>query len=340
MACYTFILGVIVVSGFINLSAANKDTCDLYAAVGESLTLQSFVERLASTDVLRWTHNSTIIFYRERGRVSVGRSEDISASGSLLQRNLKHSSAGIYEAHALSPNGTLIKSWRGRLCMMDKVQKPQLSYSCDFKSNAVNLNCFVAKPQGLTFSWTLDEKTLTSETKQTLSISLTQLKGERSFTCSVSNKVSKERSDSVRPSCVSPSPAPPKMLCFTSKTIIAALAGGAGLFLLLLIIVIILCCCHRRSTTRVRLRDQGELRMLSLKKQECDAISPEYETMHPAEDSPPPSPKPSPRVSYQNISQPEILTDSTPPQLSAAAEGQKPSPIPKPRTKNPQIQNV
>ncbi|XP_039663433.1 SLAM family member 9-like [Perca fluviatilis] len=315
MACFTATLGVIILVGFINLSAANKDTCDLYAGVGQNLTLPFVYDGLANSHLLRWTHNNTIIFYREKGRVSVGKIEDISAAGSLSLKNLQFSSAGTYQANLLNPNGTLTKTWTHRLCMMDKVSKPQLTYICDPKSSAVNLNCHVAYPQGLVFSWTLDEKTLTSETRQTLSISLAQLKGERRFTCSVANKVSKEKSDTVRPTCKGPPP--PTLFCFTSTTVVAVLAGGASLILLLLIIIIILCCCHRRIKTQMRRRDKGELRMLSLKKRESDSISPEYETMHPNE-----------------------YTENRPAQLSIDSEGQQPSPVPKPRTKTPQTPNI
>ncbi|XP_045893014.1 T-cell surface antigen CD2-like [Micropterus dolomieu] len=292
---------------------------------------------LTNLHLLKWTHNRTIIFYKDQGRVPVGKPEDITHTGSLILKNIQPSSVGTYQVDVLHPNRTMAETWTGHLCMMDKVSKPQLTYHCDVKSSAVNLNCNVAKPQGLLFSWTLDEKTLTSETRQTLSISLAQLKGEKSFTCSVTNKVSKEKSDSVRPTCESPSPS---LLCFTSKTVVAVLAGGAGLLLLLLVIIIILCCCHRCNKTQMRSRDKVGLRMLSVSKLEPDSISPDYETMHPTEDSPPLSPEPSPRACYENVSQPEAQTENRPPQLSTAAERLQPSPVPKPRTKSPQTLNI
>ncbi|XP_051238382.1 SLAM family member 6-like [Dicentrarchus labrax] len=337
MASFTA-LGLFILLEFINLSAANKDTCELYAAVGQSLTLPLNYNRLENSHVLKWFHNDTIILYREKGKVSIGKPADVSATGSLSLKSLLFSSAGVYEANVLNPNGTLALSWTGRLCMMDKVSKPQLTYRCDFKSSAVNLNCYVDKPQGLVFSWTLDEKTLTSETRQTLSISLAQLKGERDFSCSAANKVSTQKSDTVRPTCKSPSPSPPPLLCFTSKTVLAVVAGGAGLILLLITIIIILCCCYSCKKNQMRLKDKGGLRMLSLSKREPDSISPDYETMHPSKDSPPVSPEPPPRTCYESVSEPE--TESRPPQLSTAAEGQQPSPVPKPRTKSPQAPNI
>ncbi|KAI3370652.1 hypothetical protein L3Q82_007215 [Scortum barcoo] len=337
MGSFAATLSVIILSGFVNLSAANKDTCDLYAAVGESLTLPFVYNGLTNSHVLRWTHNSTIIFYREKGIMSFGKTKDITATGSLLLKDLQFSSAGNYQADVLNPNGAPARNWTGRLCIMDKVSKPHLTYVCDSKSGAVILNCNVAKPQGLVFSWTLDEKILTSETRQTLSISLAQLKGER-FTCSVANKVSTEKSDIVRPSCKSPPP--PTVLCFTPKTVVAALAGAAGLILLLLVIIIVLCCLRRRNKTQMRRGDKGELMMLSVQKREPDSNSPEYETMHQAEESPAPSPEPSPKACYESVSQPEGQTQNRLPQPSTAAEGQQPSPVPKPRMKTLQTANV
>uniref|UniRef100_A0A672JLW4 Ig-like domain-containing protein n=1 Tax=Salarias fasciatus TaxID=181472 RepID=A0A672JLW4_SALFA len=236
MACFAATFAVVVLLGFISVSADKKDACDVYAAVGQSPVLPFSYEKLTSSHVLRWTHNNTIVFYRQ-GRVSVGKPDDVSAAGSLQLRNVKFSSAGAYRADALQPNGTLAKTWAGRLCVVDKAPKPEVRYVCDFKFSAVNLDCVVAKPEGLAFSWTLDKKTLPGETRQAMRISLNQLKGERSFTCSVVNRASQETSDTVHPACKSPPP--PPLLCFTDKTVKAAAAGGAALVLLLITIIVV-----------------------------------------------------------------------------------------------------
>ncbi|XP_041651840.1 uncharacterized protein si:dkey-11f4.20 [Cheilinus undulatus] len=340
MAIVSAVFGAIFLLGSINLSAAKTDTCDFYAAVGQSLTLPFIYNGLTTSHVLRWTHNSTIVFYRQQGRVSVGKQADITPTGSLILKNLQPSSAGVYQANVLLPNGTFSKTWSGQLCMMEKAPKPKLTYSCDFKASAVKLNCDVAKVQGLVFSWTLDEKTLTSETRQTLSISLAQLKGERSFTCSVENKVSKERSDIVRPTCKAPLPSPPPLVCFKPAVVVAVLGAGATLILLLLITIAVLCCRNKFRKNQMRPEDTGAIRMLPVIKQEQDSISPEYETMHPNEDDSPAILEPSVRECYENVSQPEAQSENKPPQLSTAAEGQQPSPVPKPRRKGPQMQNI
>lgn len=325
MACFI----AIVLLGFINLSAGNKDSCVLYAAVGQSLILPFSYTGLTNSHVLRWTHNNTIVFYRQQGRVDVGKPEDVSPAGSLSLKNIRPSSAGTYQANVLhSLNNSLAKTWTGRLCIIDKVSTPQLSYTCDFESNAVNLHCYIAKAEGLVFSWTLDTKTITGETRQTLSVS-TEAKGERTFMCSAANEVSKEYSNAVHPVCKGPTP--PPLLCFTTKTVMIVVPAVVALICLLLVTVIALCCRYKRIKTQMRLRD---VRMVSLNNQEAVSISPEYETMHATEDLPSPCPQPSPRALYKNVSQPGDQTENLLPPLSAAAGGQQPSPVPKPRTKN------
>ncbi|XP_034444964.1 T-cell surface antigen CD2 [Hippoglossus hippoglossus] len=319
MACFA----VIILSGFISISAA-KEACDHYAAVGQSLTLRLDFKGLKNTHGLSWYHNAKILFDRQGGKVIVGKPGDVSATGDLQLKNLQFSSAGIYHADY----GISKEDWS--LCVMDKVSKPQLTYVCDFKSSTVNLNCDVSKPQGLDFSWMPDD---TSSTRQTLSVSF---KEQRSFTCSVGNNVSSARSDTVRPTCTHPSPSPPNLLCFPSKTVVAAVAGGVSLILLLIVIVIVLCFYYRCNKTQKGLREKGAVRMLSVNMREPD-ISPDYETMNPTENPPPPSPKPPPRVCNQNVPPPEAQTGNGLLQLSTVAERQPPSPVPKPRTKTTNI---
>uniref|UniRef100_A0A3B4F9R6 Ig-like domain-containing protein n=1 Tax=Pundamilia nyererei TaxID=303518 RepID=A0A3B4F9R6_9CICH len=297
------------------------------------LTLPLAYERLTNSHILRWAHNNTVIFYRQ-GKVSTGKPEDITSKGSLVLKKILFSSQGIYQGHVLHPNNTSAKTWTGRLCVLDKVSKPQLSYSCDFSSMAVNLNCHVTKPEGLVFSWTLDKETLKSETKQTLSISFIDLKAERSFTCDVANKISKASSDKVRPTC-------PPLLSFKRQTVMAVLAGGGGLILFLLFVIVGLCCLLRRDKSQTSPRDKGELRMLSLQKQESHSVSPEHKNNHPTEVvTPPLIPQPSPRTYYQNVPQLEVQTENSPSLMYEVPDRPQPSPVPKPRTRNLQQVNT
>lgn len=332
--------GLIILFGSIDISAAKTDCCDIHAAIGIRLRLPFVYERLVNTEKLEWLHNDTVIFQQNKeGKVSVGKPDDI-CNGSLELKNPKFTSAGIYQAKVYNASGTLIKEWRSFVCIMESVPKPTLKYVCDEKSQAVQLNCYIAKPQDLTYSWTMDEKLLTGETKDTLSMSLSSLKAKHSFSCRVTNRVSHERSATVHPGCKSSSPLQTNLWCFQSKTVMAVLAGGGGLILILFIIIIALCCCQRRNKSLTR-RGKEEPRMLSLSKRESEPASPDYETMHTAEICPPPpSPKHSLKASNHNAPGNAPVTEGGSLHLTPATEAQTPSPVPKPRTKRPQTPNV
>ncbi|XP_075997952.1 hepatic and glial cell adhesion molecule-like [Genypterus blacodes] len=328
MACFAAAVLLICLFGFVNLSGA-KDACDLYGTVGQSVTVPYVYEVMTNTDQMRWTHNKTIVFYRELGRVTVGKPTDVSVNGSLLLKNLKFSSAGIYQVVVLNRTGAFANRWMGQLCVQAKVSKPEVKFVCDTKASIVMLTCNVAQSQGLEFSWTLDEKVVRSETKQTMTVALARLKGDNNFTCSVANKVSNEKSSTVRLPCKSPTP--PPLVCFPRKTVLAALAGGVCLILILIIIiVVIVCLCRRRNKALISLNVDQVLQL-----NECEqpfSTSPDYEIMNA---TPTPSPAPSPRPSNSAIPQFESQPSGKLEELSAPAEVKEPSPVPKPRRKAP-----
>lgn len=325
MACFVPLL--VVLTGLADLLAVNG--CDFYRGVGQDLTLPFIFDRLDLSHVLRWTHNTTILFYRQRGYVSVGNATDVSLAGSLWLKDLQLSSSGDYRVIVLHPNNTqAAAAWSRRVCVLDSVPKPDLSYLCDFSASSVTLNCHVAKAQGVEFSWVVDGKFSTAKT-QTLSVSLAKGKVGMSFVCSAANIVSRESSGTVRPLCQRPLPTPSGPYCFSMKTVQAVFAGGVGLLVLLLTIIVILCCRRQRRGPRGE-GNGGEIRMRDLRK----AQEENYEVML--------SPK-EPQLQnsehcYLTVPQPE---DPTPNRLPPCpGEGQRVSPVPKPRTKSPQTANV
>lgn len=340
MVRFAYLLGVTFLSAFTDLLAANN--CDLYAARGQSLALPFSFHGLHKLHVVRWTHEKQIVFYREKGLVSKGREANVTANGTLLLSNLQASAAGLYQVNVLHPNGTPADSWSGRLCVEERVLKPQLVYNCDLQSAIANLDCLVANPRGLVFLWALDGRLLESERGQRLSVSLAKLKGHGSFTCSVANKVSIAESDGVLPACKSPLPPPPRpnLLCYTPVTVRAVLAGGVCLILLLLTIVIVQCCRSTKSS-RARPTEKQEMGMVAISQEQPRSIGPEYETMHSMAASPPPSPQPSAKICYNRVSQLNSAEDgNSSSHLLATAEVKQPSPVPKPRTKTPLLPNT
>lgn len=322
MACFVPLLAVL--TGLAALPAVNG--CDFYRGVGQDLTLPFIFDRLDLSHVVRWTHNKTIVFYRQQGYVSVGNATDVSLVGSLLLKDLQLSSSGEYKVIVLHPNNVQAAAWSRHVCVLDSVPKPDLSYLCDFSASSVALNCRVAKAQGLAFSWVVDGKFLTTKA-QTLSVSLAKVEVGMSFMCSVANAVSRESSGTVRPLCQRSPPTPSGPYCFSLRTVQAVFAGGAGLLLLLLGIIVILCCCRQRRGERYggESREMRDLRNMQEMDREV-TLSPKEPQLQNSEHC------------YLTVPQPE---DPTPNRLPACPEeGQRASPVPKPRTKSPQRANV
>ncbi|XP_072292027.1 uncharacterized protein [Eucyclogobius newberryi] len=315
------------------ISAAKKETCDLHAAIGIRMTLPFVYEKLANTEKLVWRHNHTVIYQRDKGKVSDGKPDDITASGSLVLTNPKLTSAGVYQAQVFNMTGALMKTFNSFLCVMEKVPKPTLTYNCDPKS--VRIYCHTVKAQDLRYSWTMDGKILKGEESSALTVASSKLQSKTSFSCSVSNQVSNEISDIVSPVCKSQPPSSQNLLCFQPKTVLAVVTGAGAVVIVLVIVIVALCCCRRRNKSPER-REKEEPRMLYLTQRETET---DYETMHVPESSQEPSPKPSPSADdRKTIPEPEAAGVCLQPALPT--QGQDPSPVPKPRTKRPHTPDI
>lgn len=325
---------LVLLMGPVDLLAANS--CDIYVAVGQDLELPFVYDQLDLSYVLRWTHNKSIVFYRQQSRVTVGNASDLSRTGSLKLRDLQFSSSGDYQVDVLDRNNTPAVRWLRRLCVLEWAPKPQLTSFCDFPTSTLQLNCQVAKPQAVEFSWAIDGKILTSEKKQKLSVSLAKIKASTSFTCKAANAVSWVNSDIVRHSCTMSTATQTGNYCFRLQTVQATFAGGAGLLLLLLAIIITLCCCRRQRQRPQEAKDGEAFRMRNARNvREAAAVVPEYEVMlSPA--------KPQGQSSEQDYYLPVPQAEDKPTNRHhpAAEEAERSSPVPKPRTKSPQMAKV
>lgn len=334
MACLPSLLVILIVS--VDLLAVNG--CDIYGTVGQDLVLPFIYDKLDRFHVLRWTYNKNIVFYKQQSRVSIGNATDVSPTGSLTLSNLQFSSSGDYQADVLDRNNKPVATWSRRVCVIDRVPKPQLSSLCDFPASALHLNCHVDKTQGVEFSWAIDGKFLTSEKKQKLSVSLTKMKAGMSFMCGVANAVSRENSDIVRHTCTSAAATQADHYCFRLQTVQAVFAGAAGLFLLLLTIIIITLCCRRQRQRPQGARDGEEFAMHNARnRQEPGSVNPDYETML---SSVQPQGQSSDQNYYATVPQAEDKPVTRLSQHLVVEEGQRSSPVPKPRTKSPQMAKV
>ncbi|CAL9696914.1 unnamed protein product [Knipowitschia caucasica] len=312
---------LLIFTTILDITSARKETCDLHAAVGIRLALPFVFESVIESEKVVWWHNSTVIYQQDKGKVSVGKPEDINHRGSLVLINPKLASAGDYEAKVYNLSGAELKTWKGFLCVMEKVPKPTLSYSCDQKS--VMFKCDTDKSQDLRYTWKMDDKVLAGETRVTLTLALSQLKSKNRFFCCVSNLVSNEISGIVSPVCNNPAATTQNLLCFRPQLVFAGLAGGVGVIIILVVAIVVLG-CHRRRNTIPKRRD---------KKSFSPQPQPDtdYETMTVPKDSPEPELELSLRADHQeSVHEAEAAGDSR----------VDPSPVPKPRTKRTNTQDL
>ncbi|CAL8359275.1 unnamed protein product [Lota lota] len=326
-----YLLLVLLLTTSFIFAGVSKETCDIHALVGQSLTLALDQKMLSMKDVLRWTHNKTVIFYRTSALVRTGKPTDVNAAGSLQLRGLSFSSAGDYKADVLNETGARINGWIGHVCVMEKVSTPEATFLCGSSGAVATLNCNVLNPRDVLFEWTHDGQLLKGETKPTLSVSLATFTGDKDFSCRVRNAASDAQSNAVRLKCKPPPPPPPpKIYCFKASTVMAAVTGGGGLILLLLIITIVSCYRQKKEAKPVH---QADLPMVPTTK--TDHVTSEYEIMHPSGDSRGLSPSPSPTAQGQDV----ILSVAKAQgglRTTSPEEKRGPSPVPKPRTKAPE----
>lgn len=326
---------LVILMGSLDLLAANG--CDIYGAVGQDLVLPFTYDRLDLSHVVRWVHNKKVVFYRQQGRVSPGNASDLSRNGSLTLRDLRFSSSGEYQVDVLHRDNTLAVRWSRRLCVQDRVSKPQLTSSCDFPTSTLQLTCQVARTEGVYFSWAIDGQFLPSEKKQKLNVSLAETKAGTSFTCSAANGISQEKSDIVRHTCTTSAAPQAGKYCFGLQTVQATFAGGAFLLLLLLAIIIALCCRRQRHRSPGA-KDREAFRMRNARNvREAGSVSPDYETMLPPAG---PQGQNGEQDYYLPVPQPQDKPADRPSNHPAAEEGKRYSPVPKPRTKTPQTTKV
>nr|QIQ49653.1 CD2-like protein [Oreochromis niloticus] len=231
--------------------------CDQYAATGSSCTV-SLKYKLKESDNLRWSRDTSVIFYRRNKKVTIGKDDDIDASGSLKLTQLTKDKSGNYTPEIYNADGQNVKDLPStRLCVLDHVQKPKVTVRCTGDKAKVTFTCNVIKSENnFPIKWFIvDKKMAEKETGKELTRPVKDVLNARFF-CNVSNHVSAEISQPVQQDCIKSSF--PETLFGISIWVFVG--GGAGIVLVLILIVII-CCIQTKRKRRLRLKDERELRL-------------------------------------------------------------------------------
>uniref|UniRef100_A0A8C9QTA2 Ig-like domain-containing protein n=2 Tax=Scleropages formosus TaxID=113540 RepID=A0A8C9QTA2_SCLFO len=204
----------------------NQEPCT-FKPVGGSATILLQSTNLDPALELIWKLNNTKIFQRKRGKVSMGNESDVTKEGSLKLRNLQLQHAGLYEAEVYDTKGKQVICKEAMLCVMERVSRPMLNYSCD---EDVVLTCHSDSQVGhVMFNWTRNSQVMEGEEGPTVTVPGRSGLGDM-FSCLVWNKASAESSSNVTIACEDPTPSytkdPSNLKSYRSNSSPAATSGN------------------------------------------------------------------------------------------------------------------
>ncbi|XP_076579925.1 T-cell surface antigen CD2-like isoform X2 [Chaetodon auriga] len=237
-------------------SKGSQASCDYSVAMNDDFTvpLHNAPQNL---NQLRWTHESTLIFYRRSDMILQGNAKDVLSNGSLRLTNLDKSKAGKYTPEVYTENGKAVPNLKSvTLCVFDRVPKPKVMFKC-LPPSSVKFTCTAGQNQDLKFEWVQDNNILDEVKGRTLEKTIKDV-GTHTISCKVSNSVSFLISAPVQHNCVQPGHDLPELIPGINSWIIVG--GGGGVVLLLIITVIVCCVCNRRKK-RMHVKDEEELRL-------------------------------------------------------------------------------
>ncbi|KAL4608503.1 T-cell surface antigen CD2 [Arapaima gigas] len=204
----------------------SREACIL-KAVGDDATIPLNFSHLAALDELIWKNDKMAVFRRKKNIVTKLDRCNVMEDGSLKLLNLTLRDSGWYEAEVYGFSGTQLKRTRAQVCVLERVSRPWLNYTCD--ENVV-LTCVSGGPsRPVTFSWTQNGNAVEGE--QGASIMLPGRSGHGDvFSCTARNEVSAESSNTVSVVCEHPTTSctrrPSNLKSDHSDTNPAASSGG------------------------------------------------------------------------------------------------------------------
>lgn len=243
-------------------SADPLKDCKYYATINKQFTVP--LNLPFKDDRLRWQHNSTYIYDSKHQTHTV----TVTENGSLTLTSVKNEDAGIYTSEILNAGGSLRNSKTVKLCVLESVQKPKVTFRCDASFKKVEFTCTVVHSQtkDVSFQWLAGDTKVANAHNKILQRNSQQL-ASNSFRCIVSNPASSETSDPVKQDCLK-SVSPDTGTKTDDDTLfgvdfwlmVGILAGGGGLVLVLMVATIV-CCSINRKKRRLQEKEEEELRL-------------------------------------------------------------------------------
>ncbi|XP_026060474.1 T-cell surface antigen CD2-like [Carassius auratus] len=331
MSC-KYCLLFLLLCGFAALSAA--EICKTDLLVGTSCTIKLPTKNIdKSVNEVKWVHlSSDAVVHRKGGTMRKpipGLTMDEDGSLTFQSVSLKYS--GKYTYTVFNNEGTQLDAGEKEIKVYANAPKPTVKINCD----VVTLTCDFGDRKDLIVSWYKEDNILSDKKDQNLLLTSAQAKENKPYSCSVSNPVSKEKSDSKQVLCTGTGPGstdgtkPRTLFGFDLWIMVSILAGG-GCLLLLLICVLLFCACRSCKKQKQHEQDEEELRLRIFHDEGHNGTA---RSKHTARGQPaPPIPQEDTSPQTPTQTQPKAQARGRPPP-PPEEDDENPPPLPRPRNK-------
>ncbi|XP_062389359.1 uncharacterized protein LOC134077735 [Sardina pilchardus] len=190
-------LGILLHISLFHISMSETAPCTISEPVGADAIIPISYKGLTAEHHIKWMHGSERVFYR-KGSVIKDEKRKIKPDGSLILDNIKSSDSGTYEVTVYDGNGAHVHTSSQHLCVLEPMKKPEVKYSCPGQWPV--LTCTHTGPE-VDVSWHRNNKVLTGQGHQTLTLTAALFKAGDGYSCTVKNQVSEKKSNEVKPVC-------------------------------------------------------------------------------------------------------------------------------------------
>ncbi|XP_059409475.1 hemicentin-1-like isoform X2 [Carassius carassius] len=194
MTCQHLLL-FLFLSGFAALCVAEICKTDLLE--GTSCTFKLKTENTDKSYEIKWIHlSSDAVVHRKNGRIKkpipgLRMEED----GSLTFESVSLKNTGRYTYTVFNDVGTQLDAGEKEIKVYAKAPKPTVNINCT--DGIATLTCDFRHRTDLTVSWYKEDNIIQNENNPNLLLTSAQVQENKPYSCSVSNPVSKEQSDSI-----------------------------------------------------------------------------------------------------------------------------------------------
>ncbi|XP_073698271.1 muscle M-line assembly protein unc-89 isoform X1 [Garra rufa] len=173
-------------------------TCGKELLEGTSCTIKLKTKRYERPEEIKWIHlSSSALIIRKRGKIKTNtRGVKMEDDGSLTFESVRLKDSGKYKYYAYNDEGREIANGEEEINVYAKAPKPTVKISCKTDGDAA-LTCDIGDHTNLIISWYKEAKIIQNEKKPELLLTSAQVQQNKVYSCSVSNPVSSEQSDSI-----------------------------------------------------------------------------------------------------------------------------------------------